>query len=157
MSDLPDFTNYSQVDLIQQTIAFLTNRPMYGEAKIVDGFKIITAKSEETLFSISGKGKIYTGIIFIFTDHSVKSDIIELYIDDDRIFSEYWETFWFYGIERPDDFVAWLSCYDESNHIYTLSIKSDITFEESFKVKYRNNANDNVKVSYKIIYALLQV
>ena len=157
MSDLPDFTNYSQVDLVQQTIAFLTNRPMYGEAKLVFGDKTYDPHTGAAMVKITGKGKLYAGIIYLDTDHSAKTDTVNMYIDSGQIFTAKWETFMKYNVTRLNDFIAWLSCYDEVNYKYMLNLMGDITFEESLQIGYFNDSDYSVMVSYNLIYTLLNV
>ena len=85
MSDLPDFTNYSQVDLVQQTIAFLTNRPMYGEATNAMLVASIEGSGDYHVINVYGKGMIYTGNIYLVTDHSIGYDEIIFKIDGNSI------------------------------------------------------------------------
>lgn len=157
MSDLPDFTNYSQVDLVQQTIAFLTNRPMYGEARNASGSNTITPNTGQTLVTILGKGKIYTGFVYVDTDHIASDDIIYMYVDNQPIFSRPWKTFIKYNLIKPNNFVAWLSCFDEANYIYMLNFMNDITFEEKLEVGYRNESSKDVDVYCNIIHSLLNI
>ena len=157
MSDLPDFTNYSQVDLVQQTIAFLTNRPMYGEAKRVYGSKLIDPQSRVTLVKIAGKGKIYGGCIFADTDHKVENDMIYICIDWYAVLAYEWNWFIRYNQTRINDFVAWATCYDDVNYIYNLAFMSDLTFEEDVEFEYSNKTSNSVYVGYEIIYSLLNV
>jgi len=155
MSDLPDFTNYSQVDLVQQTIAFLTNRPMYGAAQHVAGEKIINANSEPILFSINGKGVIYGGILYAVSQPKVNDDAIWLYIDDILTLEVTWYNLLKLNLTSYKNYGIWLNNFDEKNGNWCLSFMNGITFEENLYVKYIETEGNNVTICYNIVYALL--
>jgi len=157
VSDLPDFTNYSQVDLVQQTIAFLTNRPMYGEAQDAHTSVNVSANSTVTLLSVSGKGMIYSGLVDIPTDHNIDTDWVSIEIDDNEIFYLVFGYFIQYEITRPNSYIAWLNKYDNKNNVYSMSIGNGLTFESNIKIKYHETNGVDVYVNAKLVYALLNV
>jgi len=155
MSDLPDFTNYSQVDLVQQTIAFLTNRPMYGEAKKIETQVTVKPNDYKTLLELTGKGMIYSGIVYTQTDHSIYSDFVILEIDDIEIFSLTWAVLLDYGMMRYGDFVVWLSEYNDKDYKYLLSIKNGLTFEEKIRIRYYESLGRTFHVNSCLVYTLV--
>jgi len=157
MSDLPDFTNYSQVDLIQQTIAFLTNRPMYGEAQQISDRQAVYKNEVTTLFTIYGKGKIYGGVIFFVNEYPVNSDMLQFYVDDKLVMHMTWENMLALNITQNNDYGFWLDCFDDENGNWCLSLKDGITFEESFSVKYYEREGYDKYLFYRVMYTLLNI
>ena len=155
MSDLPDFTNYSQVDLVQQTIAFLTNRPMYGAAHNIYGEKTIGANSQTTLCLINGKGVIYGGILYAENQPRVNNDGILIYVDDNVTITSSWENLLKFNATDYGDYGIKLTCFDEKNGNYNISFMGGITFEDNFYIVYAEQEGHNVTIGYNIIYALL--
>jgi len=157
MSDLPDFTNYSQVDLVQQTIAFLTNRPMYGAAQRVAGDTLIGPDTIKTLFSISGKGIIYGGIIYAEDVAKIENDAVGLYVDDVITIYMQWSKLHELNLVNYNDFGMWLNTYDKQNGNWSLSIMNGITFEENFYIRYFEGESYEKTISYFVIYSLLNI
>ena len=60
-----------------------------------------------------------------------------------------------YNFTRPDDYVMWLSVYDDVNYVYSLNIKSGLTFEEHVEVIYREIQDYSFTAIGNLIYALL--
>jgi len=152
----PDWWSRAHIDIIAQALAYLEQRPMYGEAKMVEGDVLISANSSGTLVQITGKGKLYSGYIRIVTDHSVKKDAIRWYIDGNLIYETTWWDFIRFGASRPYESLMWANCYDEVNNYFTAGLMSDITFEESLKLTYENNSDYNVIVYCNLTYTLMQ-
>jgi len=155
VSDLPDFTNYSQVDLVQQTIAFLTNRPMYGAAQHVEGDVLIGINTIKTLFTVTGKGIIYGGIIYAENVAKIENDAIGIYVDSVNTIYTQWKKLHKFNLVNYNDFGVWLNTYDTENGNWSLSIMNGITFEENFYIRYFEGESYEKTISYFVIYSLL--
>ena len=132
----PDWWSRAHIDIIAQALAYLEQRPMYGEAKNAFSFTQVSANNDTTLINVLGKGMVYGGIIFIATNHSISDDEIHIYVDGDIIFDFNWGRQIRYNFTRPYDCIAWVCKYDNVNHEYAMAIKHGITFEESIKIVY---------------------
>jgi len=143
------------LNLKAQDLAYVVQRPMYGQAKIASGYKDIPASTTETLLTISGKGKTYGGIIYIDTDHTCELNHVVINVDSELLVDFALGNLNKWAISRPNDFLIWLTCYNDENYIYGVGIANDITFESSFEVKYQNTSASAVRVYYILSYALL--
>jgi len=152
----PDWWSRAHIDIIAQALAYLEQRPIYGEAKNAEDTVLIPANEGGSLVKIIGKGKLYSGIIHIATNHSVKEDHIRLYVDGNSIYETTWENLIRFGVSRPYDSLMWASCYDEVNYRYAASFMGDITFEENFELAYYNTTDYTVTLYYNLTYALVQ-
>jgi len=155
MSDLPDFTNYSQVDLIQQTIAYLTSRPIYGSAQRSLYHDNINADTTTILTSITGKGMIYGGRIRVDGNASQRLDEITLKVDDEILESLTWDLLYVRGHILPGGMVFYITVYNEVDYLYSLGIGYGFTFESGVSLEYTEKHGNTPHVSACLLYALV--
>jgi len=152
----PDWWTRSRIDIIAQALAYLKARPVYGEAKLEFGEKTIAANTVETLFSINGRGMTYGGIIYTIEGGNAENDKVSLYVDGTGIASMSFNTLKDLGLTRPNDWVMWVSTFNPDSWYWCMCIRYGITFDSQLRMVYDRNHDTNVKVNYKMVYALLE-
>jgi len=150
---LPDF--YRGVDIAYQALSELINRPKYGGCKRSTGTMIVTANANNTLFSLSGKGMIYGGLVQTSYSASQKDALIVFYIDGALILNEKLAHLNTNVIDKPRSYPLVLNKYDDTNFIYAVTFSYGITFETSILLIYQENDGGTPAVGYKIFYALI--
>ena len=151
----PDWT--SPINIAEQGIAQVIERPKYGAAQFADYSDTIAEGSYDALFSISGTGMIYGGVIKQLGSFGTFFIVIDIYIDGVEL--DYWDLLdlstW--QIEDKNMAPVWEQYYSEENDKYIQGITRGITFEESFKVYVHNctgsGASDAVEA--QLFYALI--
>jgi len=151
----PDWWSRSHIDIIGQALAYLTQRPMYGAAKSNYVYKQVDPNTETTLITVIGKGMIYGGLIQADVDYSIGNDIFRLYVDDEAIvggsFYEYIQN----NLSSYGDYCAWISCFDDKNHVYAVNFRYGLTFEEKIKITYQERNGKTPYIYCDIIYTLM--
>lgn len=150
---LPDY--YRGVDIAYQALAQLMVRPTYGEAESAYGGAVMVATAENILQTVTGKGMIYGGVLYLDYIASQKHAQPLLYIDDVKLDQPNFEDLYKWKIAKENSLPFYLLRYDEGNYIYAVGLSSGYTFEESFKINYNEVNEGTPTVYYDILYALI--
>lgn len=157
---LPDY--YRGVDIAYQALAQLMIRPTYGAAKCKAGYKDVTAWVETELCSVTSKGMIYGGAVFVKYDSTQRKGRPFLIIDGVTFLGETFENMKVYGFDKVHSMPLYLLKYsenepiaDEDVFIYTVGISPGYTFETGFSLNYEENHGDSLAVNYQVLYALV--
>jgi len=150
---LPDY--YRGVDIAYQALAQLIVRPKYGGAQNAQANVTVTPNAETTLVSVSGKGVLYGGCVFLDHTSTQLASTVRLYVDGAQLSFLSFYTLNKHNIHEPRSTSVYLLKYDNTEFIYTVGISPDITFESSFAVKYQENEGATPVVYCDLNYALI--
>jgi len=134
---------------------FRAVRPRYGAAKSVMGSKTLTAHSENTLVSISGKGMLYGGNMRFDGVLLDRWDVIHLYIDNVLFYQTNFYSLNLAKYTIPGTNAIFIQSYNEVEGLYSIGVSSGYTFESCFKFSITENRGNTPDVFYNIFYALI--
>jgi len=150
---LPDY--YRGVDIAYQALAQLMVRPTYGAAKNISGHKVVTASAETELCSVTGRGMIYGGVLYLIYTSSQKDGRPLLYIDGQELGQLRFEYLYRWKMLHTNTLGWYLLYYNDVRYEYGAGLSPNFTFETSFKVAYEENNTKTPDVCYNIDYALI--
>lgn len=137
-----------------QDLAEVINRPKYGSAQRVNGYVTCPMGFETPLFTVSGKGIIYGGLVYTFDEDARITNEVSLYVDGNWVsWLSYNLALNYAGITHYGQ-PLYASLVDTTNNRYACGLSSGITFENSFRINYRTSAGD-VVVYYQVQFALV--
>lgn len=148
----PDY--YSTVNIRLQELARLLVRPVYGSALTDTYIDFIAADSTVTLFELTGSGQIYgVSINSASPDESLASNKVDIWVDGERQFME--SLLWLNAGPSQLDRGLFPVCtqYDDVDFFYTVVIPGEVTFEESFKIRYQHVGDELMLMRAYLSYA----
>lgn len=149
----PDY--YRGVDVAYQALAQMIVRPKYGGAVQVSGNTAVSANGVTLLASISGKGVIYGGSVWLdFTSSQANAEIM-MKLDGAFIFSQSFLRMKDYSILNPRSSIITLNKFDGTNFIYSAGLSYGITFESALDLGYNEQQGDTPTVHFNVVYALI--
>jgi len=150
---LPDF--YRGVDIAYQALAEMIVRPKYGAAQNVHGSVSVSPLATTDLFTVSGKGIIYGGAIYLLSQSYQKECEPQLYVDGVLIGWESFEQLSEIEADVEHCLPLYLIKYSAPDNNYAVALSHGITFETSFAAKYKETMNQTRTVNYNAVYALI--
>lgn len=154
MADLPDFWESSVVNIITQDLAEIINRPKYGGARLLYGQEACPLNQWTTLFSLSGKGMVYGGLIIDIYAGANLNDSVRYSLDAQTIFSDSFGSLNLYSVTNPLGHPVFLNKYSTADDQYCCSFSYGITFDTSVLVEFFSQVQAK-DVGYRFIYALI--
>jgi len=166
-SGAPDWYSQTYVDIVAQTLATLEvdiilqslseviNRPKYGGAELLTSSTACGAGATTSLGSVAGRGVIYGGSIIADDVTTHKDDSVIIVLDSEDIDSLALDNALLYSINKPTSSLVYLLHYDDVNFIYTFGISPNITFEDSFEIKWKNTYADPITIALGLYYATI--
>lgn len=147
---------FNIVDIGNQTVSELVNRPKYGEAATASAVVTVTASGTTTLLTVTGKGMIYGGTIRVGAEGNQRNGRPKLVIDNVTAslaidFSD--RNTWGWLRVGPGDFI--LTTYDIVNDWYAVVIPYGLTFETNVILQYVEALGDTPNVNGDLVYALI--
>lgn len=132
-----------------------TVRPKYGAANNSHLNKVVTANTRTTILSVSGKGIIYGGCMYLDYTSGQRDSIPVLKVDglDLSVISIY-DLYW-YSMTKPHTGSFYLLGYDDDLFVYSLGISPGVTFESSFELIYDEKHGTTPTVRCSVDYALI--
>lgn len=143
------------IDVNAQSLGEVTNRPKYGGAVTTIGGVAVTANDRTTLATVSGKGMLYGGVIFLWASGSQKTAYPLLQVDGELIAHMKFETLMRLGINKPFAYPLFLLMYDDVEYEYCVAVMQNITFETSFDLIYDEREGATPTVYFHVCYALI--
>ena len=144
------------LNVTRQDLGYLTQRPIYGQARCVGNTQYVQANTVTSLVSITGKGMIYSGYVWWWNDYNPNIDNIILIIDGRTLNGDSFKNLLDKGFTLPGVNLYTINKYDEINHKFALSFLSGITFDASFEVLYDEEYGYTPEVETMIRYTLME-
>jgi len=158
MADLPDFTNYSYVDLFAQTLKPLINRFMYGAPDYGYSQVDIEETQTETLITILGKGQIYAGLVATGGANLGSLDTLTVEMDNEVVTDLAFNELYAYGCFFPTPFPVTLTSYDLASVGIAALLTPGYTFESKYTLRWYHSPipwNGKVTVQTWIYFSLI--
>lgn len=152
-SGLPDF--YRGVDVKLQALSELTARLKNGTPTSSAGNKVVASLGRTSLLSVTGKGMIYGGLVFLNHTSTQKAAEVIQVVDGDDMVSLTFDNLNLLSVDKVGMYPLVLRRYDEVNFIYCVGLGSGITFETSFEVVYNELNTTTPTVFTHLLYALI--
>jgi len=130
--------------------------PKYGGARRIAGSKTVNAGNTETLFTVSGKGIIYGGEMFINNTPGHHSDVFTLYVDSVLIYVAQPDVLYANGYLSGVGIPVYITKYDRFTGDFYIVVSGGITFDEEVKVTLKNNGANSVIGEYRLYYTLIK-
>ncbi|MBA7494513.1 hypothetical protein ES702_05089 [subsurface metagenome] len=143
------------VDILAQSIAELTTRPKYGAAQLLAGEATMTGMGEASIGSVSGKGMIYGGLLYLSYTSTQIGSIPVLRVEGVSITDLNISDLNQFGVYMEHAYPFYMRTYDNVNFLYCMGISGGITFETGFEILYTAAAGGLPAVYCKVIYALI--
>lgn len=158
-SGLPDFT--SPIDVAQQSLQEVTIRSKYGTPSVLSFDALsglpIPPGSTHDIFSSSGQGALYGGIVYLkFNPVGPASSGVTVIIEIDGEDMESLQVQYMSGWNSAQ--IGGLPSvlrYDSGTGIVVLSLPLSHTFETSFKLKVQCPVGETVYVLAQVVLALI--
>ena len=155
MADLPDFTNYSYVDLFAQTLSRILNRPTYGGAQVSTVVKAAVANDDTLYMAIDGPGMIYGGCVAVWAGMTQEHSMWLATIDGNAQCPAPFDILARFNMGQPHGTSPICTRYDMINFEYGFILPYGITFEENAVFSYREAHGDTPMVMMVMTYALV--
>lgn len=156
---LCDVNGNLTLNIKTQDLAEIINRPKYGAAEIASNTVHLTTTATTTLFTISGKGMIYGGILYSYDSDINPVDRISAFADytppEESIFNESWKNLVDRGVFLEHALPLYLLRYDTVTPWYVVAFSHGITFESDFTVKYTAQDATDRELFWRVVYALV--
>lgn len=137
-----------------QDLAEVINRPKYGGARGVTDLVTCIVSEWTTLFTISGKGMAYGGVIANLASNSDYTDHVRYTLDGQVIFDDSFYNLNRYALVNPLGFPIFLTNYSSGVPEFCCSFSYGITFDVSVKVEFMGSVGNKL-VGYTFLYALV--
>jgi hypothetical protein len=129
--------------------------PQYGSVSEAKAEITIATGTETTLVTISGKGRIYGGVVLCASGNVKNADYVKLYVDDVLLISICFYDLTWYGLYPDGDSPLYIIRYDETTPKMIAGIRKDITFSKSFKIAWKSDDANSRVVRYRLHYSLI--
>lgn len=150
-----DIDGNVRMNLYAQDLDDMVSRFKYGAPDNIQSSGSPTKNVLTELFSITGRGYIYS--IHLWIDGAAHHDIdyIRPLVDGEQY--PYPDNSWYntWGYKEFVDGMIIVKQWDTVNFNYRFSIGSRWTFETSFALYYMRKVDDNVPIQYNVDYALV--
>ena len=150
---LPDY--YRGVDIAYQALAELQTRPKYGAGLAAFGSVVTTGWATTVLATISGKGMLYGGYVYLDYTSSQKGSYVIVALDGTNLVAESFGTMNQYRMTRPLGLVNSILKYDDVNYQYAVGLAYGFTFETELKLSYFEGQGNAPTVTYRLVYAVI--
>ena len=150
---LPDY--YRGVDIAFQALSEMIVRPRYGKAEILSVQKVVTPNVATLIDEVYGQGMLYGGNAYLDYTSDQGQGGFMLTVDGKIIADLRFDYLLEQGLLGKHSYGLYLVKYDPTNFIYTVGIMPGITFEEHFKVYYRERDGKTPTVYARVLYALV--
>lgn len=130
-------------------------RPKYGKPQHMPFIGTVYKGQYNDLFTITGKGVIYGGFIYVYGESSQKDSIVHPYIDEDQYSNITFEEFLALNLCTVYSAPLYLTEFDDVNSKYTLCFSPGITFEKKIQLKYLEDTGDDAVCAIHLFYALI--
>ncbi len=144
------------IDIIAQSIERILQAPSYGGARVVEASGALDIGETLEIFSVTGKGIVYGGHVYITALDDPNNGRIEVNIDNfgykGYSFAEYNTR----GLTAENRFFVYNTIYNVSNRMYGFGFTPRITFESSYAVRLSVSSSASCGLNYwcVFIYAL---
>jgi len=155
MADRPDFTMYSYVEILVQTLERIINRPSYGGAEVSTVEQDVAANADTTLITITGQGMIYGGRITVAANMIQPNSMWLTTIDDNIQSLVPFSVLAEYNMGQPHGVSPIITRYDPTNFRYGFILPYGVTFEESAIFAFRETHGDTPTILMDMTYALI--
>lgn len=130
-------------------------REQFGSGTHMTGQLMVTPSDLTELVTITGKGVIYGGLIYLDHLSTQKDSKPIILIDGATIISfSYWEMLKL-GLFDTKMYPMSISTYDEDDFAYTACLANGIKFEKEIMLAYSEMSGATPTVYWSLIYALL--
>lgn len=150
---LPDW--YRGVDIAYQALAEMITRPKYGAAQVAEASEVVDASGVTELISITGKGMIYGGALWMDYTSTQKDSSPLLTIDGNEFRDDGLYTINFMNWNNPLILPISILKYDDTNFVYCVGFAYGYTFETSVLVSYSEKHGTTPTVNASLYYALI--
>ncbi|RLG91224.1 hypothetical protein DRO34_04340 [Candidatus Bathyarchaeota archaeon] len=150
----PDWWGASYINILEQSLAYLTQRPYYGDGKVyTDNFQLPPGGTYKTFFSETGPGKIYS-LVWSMKDVRYDYYMIKLEVDGDALIDMSLKMLTEdIGIITRNDFIYYI-LKNDVNLKYALCLGCPIQFESNFYLGlYQNHPEDTALCNVFAVYA----
>lgn len=143
------------IDINSQSLTQVIQRPKFGAAQRGSYADTYPADSDSDIITISAKGVIYGGYLRAKHTSSHKFDRVKIIIDGQTLFDRGFTEMLTEAHQRPLALFCDLLHYDDTNYRYIVGFPSQVTFESSCVVNYRNKEHYTTWVESDIYYATI--
>jgi len=152
----PDWWSRSDIDIEVQTLAELIQRPKYGGAQFGTGYMEVSPLSYYCILTVTGTGMIYGGWAWCGdSSASQKDSFFNLYIDEVNMYTSDFKRFNKFNLTDPLVCILPILLFDDVNYEYVVGFSRGITFEEKFRICFKEAGNVGCKVRVFLWYAII--
>lgn len=130
-------------------------RPKYGAARDFFFLDTIGANIITTLYTLSGKGMIYGGYIWINSANTQQNSVPLLVVDGEILTVLKLKELESMGLDTIYSVPVYLKMYDNVAFEYTVCFTQGITFETGFEVRFHERGGSNPLLWSQLFYALI--
>jgi len=128
----------------------------YGSFKYAQFTEAAKPNDIKTLCSVSGKGQVYGGLLFLSKASTAKLDEPVIEVDGIEVRNMTFGDLDLYGCTSIFAFSFYILRYDDNNFVYSVGISPKTTFEKSLKIAYREQYGHTPTIRGFLIYALIE-
>lgn len=150
---LPDY--YRGIDLTYQALSELINRPKYGGAQRAVSAANATANDTRSYVTVSGKGMLYAGCVYLQHTASQKTGKPYLVVDGFSLATWSFDDMLSLGMVTTWIKPVFLTKFDDVNFIYCAALMYGITFETSLEILYEESEGETPNIVTELIYAVV--
>jgi hypothetical protein len=121
----------------------------YRQAQLVS---LLHNGETKTIYEINAKGRVFGGVTFLSTGGDISNIQMRLYIDDQYTDEMTPSRGIWYNYTIPGIKPLILTYYDTLYDQVTISIGTELPFENNFKVVVYNNAGNDLLVDGELFY-----
>lgn len=154
---MQDFWINSAVDIFQQTLSFMSQRPYYGDGKVFfNGFTLSPSGEYTAFFEVEGRGRIYA-LLWGFKNVRYDYYLIKLLVDGEALIDMSLKMLTEdIGIMTHNS-LLYYTIKNDIDFLYALCLGCQIQFEESFYLgMLQNHPSDSAMCHVFAVYALAE-
>lgn len=144
----------ARTDVLTQTLAEMIVRLKNGTPGFADATSAILNQVNTKIFSLSGKGVLYGGYVYISNDAQEKLGRVQLVLDGVDMGTFTFENLFNRLAFHPGIASFYLNQYDLESGIFTVGFTPFLTFETGVEIWYKPDGGV-VSVHHRIHYAVI--
>ncbi len=143
------------IDIAAQNLSEIINRPKYGGAQRAASTADAWANDTRSYITVSGKGMLYGGSLFLEHTASQKTGKPILMVDGVSLAQWSFEDSLSLGMVKPWIKAMFLTKYDDVNFVYCVAFMYGITFETSLQILYEESEGETPNITAEFIFAVV--
>ena len=152
---MPIKSSRVEADIILQSLSEIIMRNQLGGFQISDITKTVDPNTITQFSDVSAKGYIYSSLKFCIGSSSQKNDIAWAIVDGVISATPTLDQLNLFNINGLMQAFPYITCFDETNFLYTIAWPASLTFETSFSDWWYEKHGNTPTVRVGLLFTII--